>query len=161
MRARKLARRLAVAVLYEADIRDLPPLDAWHSDPQPGWRIHTLGDDPSSEPSDDEPSQETLDYALELVRGVGERGADIDALIQRYADRWELTRMAIIDRTLIRIATFELLWGRDVPVAVAINEAVELAKDLSTEDSARFVNGILGRVAEDVTDRTTDPPQPR
>ena len=75
--------------------------------------------------------------------------ADIDALITTHADRWALNRMPVVDRNLLRIALFELLWCDDVPVPVAINEAVELAKALSTEDSGRFVNGLLGRIAEE------------
>jgi N utilization substance protein B len=69
-------------------------------------------------------------------------------LIVKYADRWAIERMPVIDRSLLRMALFELLWGDDIPVAVAINEAVELAKSLSTEDSGRFVNGLLGKIAE-------------
>ncbi|MFP5298419.1 MAG: transcription antitermination protein NusB, partial [Actinomycetota bacterium] len=68
----------------------------------------------------------------------------------RYADRWAIERMPVIDRNLIRMALFEVLWGDQVPVPVAINEAVELAKALSTEDSGRFINGLLGRIIEEV-----------
>lgn len=150
MRGRKLGRRLAVGVLYEADVRDIRPLEAWHGDPDKLWRLVAGRDDGPLMQPDEALSTETLDYALHLVRGIEDRGADIDPLIQRYADHWELSRMAVVDRTLIRVATFELLWGQDVPVAVAINEAVELAKELSTDESARFVNGILGRVAQDL-----------
>ena len=80
--------------------------------------------------------------------GVQEHQADIDALIARYADRWAIERMPVIDRNLVRIALFELFWRRDVPVPVAINEAVELAKALSTDDSGRFINGLLGRIVD-------------
>jgi N utilization substance protein B len=105
--------------------------------------------------ADDEPgpervlSDEAVAYAEAVVHGVQSHQADIDALIARYADRWAIQRMPVVDRTLLRIALYELLWRDDIPVAVAINEAVELAKELSTDDSGRFINGLLGRVVED------------
>jgi len=89
------------------------------------------------------------DFARELVEGVAEHRAELDELIRRYADRWALERMPIVDRNLLRLGIFELLYRPDVPTAAAINEAVELAKLLSTEDSGRFVNGLLGRVARE------------
>lgn len=88
-------------------------------------------------------------FTRELVEGVEANRAELDDLIRRYADRWVLERMPIVDRNLLRIGIFELLHRPDVPPAVAINEAVELAKLLSTEDSGRFVNGLLGRVARE------------
>jgi N utilization substance protein B len=89
------------------------------------------------------------EFARELVTGVQEHRAELDDLIRRYADRWALERMPIVDRNLLRIGIFELLHRPDIPTAAAINEAVELAKMLSTEDSGRFVNGLLGRVARE------------
>jgi transcription antitermination protein NusB len=91
-------------------------------------------------------------YATELVRGVEDHREEVDALIRKYADRWALERMPVIDRNLLRIAVFELAHRPEVPVAVAISEAVELAKRYSTDDSGRFVNGMLGRIAEAVRD---------
>jgi N utilization substance protein B len=91
-------------------------------------------------------------YAVELVRGVEDHREEVDALIRKYADRWSLERMPVIDRNLLRMAVFELAHRPDVPVAVAISEAVELAKRYSTDDSGRFVNGMLGRIAEAVRD---------
>lgn len=95
-----------------------------------------------------QPAAETLSYATLLVMGVQEHAADIDALITRHAERWALDRMPVIDRNLLRVAVFELLWGPEAPAPVVINEAIELAKLFSTEDSGRFINGILGKVAE-------------
>ena len=92
---------------------------------------------------------DVVDFTRELVEGVEEHRAELDDLIRRYADRWALERMPIVDRNLLRIGIFELLYRPDVPPAAAINEAVELAKILSTEDSGRFVNGLLGRVARE------------
>jgi N utilization substance protein B len=91
-------------------------------------------------------------YAVELVRGVEEHREEVDALIRKYADRWSLERMPVIDRNLLRMAVFELAHRPDVPVAVAISEAVELAKRYSTDDSGRFINGMLGRISEAVRD---------
>lgn len=86
-------------------------------------------------------------YARELIEDVVERQPRIDSLIAEYAERWTLDRMPVLDRSLARLAVCELL-REEVPVAVVVNEAVELAKELSTEDSPRFLNGLLGRVAE-------------
>lgn len=147
MKARRAARQLALDVLYESEIRGNLPVEAMKMREDEGWVV----------PSDDEttlldtsvdPSAETIAYASELVRGVQEHHADIDRLITSYADRWAIERMPVVDRNLLRIALFELFWGVDVPVPVAINEAVELAKAFSTEDSGRFVNGLLGRIVE-------------
>jgi transcription antitermination protein NusB len=149
VKARRAARRLAIDVLYEAEIRDRLPLEAFEERKLRGWVVPTAGDDDTEAvPPETEPSPEAVAYAEALVQGVQEHHADIDFLIGKYADRWAIERMPVVDRTLLRMAMFELLWGRDTPVAVAINEAVELAKALSTEDSGRFINGLLGRVVE-------------
>jgi N utilization substance protein B len=140
--ARRSARRYALDTLYEAEIRDMLPLEAFTERQKMGWS------DDGEESKQDLPEPEVLDYARHLVAGVQEHHADLDVLIVKYADRWAIERMPVIDRSLLRIALFELLWGDDIPVAVAINEAVELAKSLSTEDSGRFVNGLLGKIAE-------------
>ena len=157
MRTRRAARELALDVLYESEIRGLLPLEALEDREREGWVIPTSGDDravspgaPSDAPkaSSDAPTQDVIAYARSLVGGVQTHHAEIDRLITTYADHWAIDRMPVIDRNLLRIALFELFWGNDVPVAVAINEAVELAKAFSTEDSGRFVNGLLGRIVE-------------
>jgi N utilization substance protein B len=89
-------------------------------------------------------------YAEEVVRGVDARSAEIDGLISSHAKGWTLERMPVLDRTLLRIAVWELLGRPDVPVAVVISEAVELAKRYSTDDSGRFVNGVLSAAAAEV-----------
>ena len=86
-------------------------------------------------------------YAEELVRGVDDRTDEVDALISRFAKGWTIDRMPVMDRTLLRMAVYELIGQPDVPVAVVISEAVELAKRYSTEESGRFVNGVLSAVA--------------
>jgi N utilization substance protein B len=89
-------------------------------------------------------------YATELIRGVVERAAEIDDLIVRHSKEWALDRMPVVDRQLLRMATFELMARPDVPTAVVLDEAVELAKSYSTENSGRFVNGVLAAIALNV-----------
>jgi N utilization substance protein B len=145
VRTRRSARRLALDVLYEAEIREQLPVEALASRRVDDWVGGAADDGGRTEVH----APEALAYARSLVEGVQAHQADIDALIASYSDRWTLQRMPVIDRNLLRIGLYELLWGQDIPVAVAINEAVELAKALSTDDSGRFVNGLLGRIAED------------
>ena len=147
MQARSAARRLALDVLYEAEIRTSLPLETFESRRSFGWGTPS-GADEQSAGQEEIPSEEVVAYARFLVSGVHEHNAEIDELITTYADRWAIERMPVVDRNVVRIAVFELLWADDVPVAVAINEAVELAKAFSTDDSGRFVNGLLGRIAE-------------
>ena len=181
MKGRRAARRLALDVLYEAEIRGRSPVEAFLEREHHGWVIpaaedtldpvealleedgdetsDTLGDRDGGKTSDrlgdrDAMRDDVVDYARGLVEGVQEHQADIDELIVKHAERWGLQRMPVVDRTVLRMATCELLWGEDIPVAVAINEAVELVKSLSTDDSGRFVNGVLGRIAEGKSART-------
>lgn len=150
MKARRAARRLALDVLYEAEIRDELPSEALEARRAGGWVIASASDQGSAtdEVSEEEPTEEALGYAADLIAGVQSHHADIDELIAAHADRWTIERMPVVDRTLLRIALFELLWREDIPVAVGINEAVELAKSYSTDDSGRFINGLLGRIVE-------------
>jgi len=87
-------------------------------------------------------------YAREIVDGVSDHRDEIDELISSYAQGWSLERMPNVDRAVLRLSAWELLHNPEVPTAVAIDEAVELAKEYSTEDSSRFVNGVLGRIAQ-------------
>lgn len=128
-RSRRAARKRALDVLYEADLKDaaIPQVLATHLDPD--------AEDPLP------------DFSVALVRGVHRHRDQLDALITATAKDWTLSRMPVIDRNLLRMAIFEILHDPEVPAAVAINEAVDLAKELSTDDSGRFVNGLLGRIA--------------
>jgi len=140
VKGRRSARRLALETLYESDIRDEPGTTAWLRRLEAG--------DPLSDPDlDEETTRAAVAYAGGLVRLVEERGPEIDRLISAHAERWTLERMPVLDRSLARLAVAELLAG-EVPVAVVVNEAVELAKELSTADSPRFINGLLGRIAQ-------------
>ncbi|GAA2695077.1 MULTISPECIES: transcription antitermination factor NusB [Actinosynnema] len=127
--ARTKARKRAVDVIYEADQRGV---DA----------VTLLSDRVGS--ADVPPINE---YTISLVEGVTAHRARIDDLISEHSEGWTLQRMPAVDRAVLRVGLYELLWAADVPDAVAIDEAVELAKGLSTDDSPRFVNGVLGRIA--------------
>jgi transcription antitermination protein NusB len=127
--ARSKARKRAVDVLYEADLRDLDPAALLSE------RVGA----PEVEP--------VSDYTITLVEGVAKNRRRIDELLVEHAEGWTLVRMPAVDRAVLRLGLFELLWSDDVPPAVAIDEAVELVKTLSTDDSPRFVNGVLGRIA--------------
>jgi transcription antitermination protein NusB len=129
MAARSKARKRAVDVLYEADLRGRDRLELL------GERIAD-GHPPVSE------------YTVALVEGVAGHAQRIDELIDRYARGWSLERLPDVDRAILRMAVFELLWADDVPDPVVIDEAVQLAKTLSTDDSPAFVNGVLGAIAE-------------
>ena len=127
MAARSKARKRAVDVLYEADVRGTDP-------------VRTLAERLAAA---DPP---VPDYAVELVEGVTGHRDRIDRLLGEHSEGWTVDRMPPVDRAVLRLALYELLWRDDVPDAVVIDEAVELAKSLSTEESPRFVNGVLGRV---------------
>jgi N utilization substance protein B len=90
------------------------------------------------------------EYAQLLVVGVDERNEEIDAIIAKFSEHWSLERMPVVDRALLRIGTYELGWMPEIPTAVVITEAVELAKQYSTKDSGRFVNGLLSRIAAEL-----------
>jgi transcription antitermination protein NusB len=128
--SRTKARKRAVDVLYEAEARGL---DATATLAE---RV-ALADPPVN------------DYTVELVEGVQANRARIDNILSGYAEGWPLDRMPDVDRAVLRLAVYELLYRSDVPDAVAIDEAVELVKSLSTDESPRFVNGLLGRVQRD------------
>jgi N utilization substance protein B len=127
--ARSKARKRAVDILFEADLRGEDPVTLI------AGRIGSADVPPVN------------DYTVTLVEGVKAHQARIDDLISEHAEGWTLQRMPAVDRAVLRIGLYELLWATDVPDAVAIDEAIELAKGLSTDDSPRFVNGVLGRIA--------------
>jgi N utilization substance protein B len=127
MAARSKARKRAVDVLYEADVRGRDRLAVLAD------RIET-GNPPVPE------------HTVRLVEGAAEHAARIDQLIDTHASGWSIDRLPDVDRAILRMAVFELLWADDVPDAVVIDEAVELAKALSTDDSPGYVNGVLGAI---------------
>lgn len=132
MPARRKARRRALDVLYQADLRHEPVRDVLTA------YVARL----------EQPHPDHVRYAIRIVEGVAEHAGRIDELIASYAEGWTLERMPPVDRNLARIAVWEMLYAGDVDAPVAISEAVELARSLSTEDSPRFLNGVLGRIAD-------------
>lgn len=131
MPARTKARKRAFEVLFEAGERGQPPIE-----------VMRRRDRPAGE------ELAAYDHAERLVEGVQEHQERIDELIATYAVGWTLDRMPAVDRTILRLGAYELLWVDDVPDGVAISEAVALATEYSTDESPRFVNGLLSRLQE-------------
>lgn len=129
MRARSKARKRAVDILFEADLRGMNPRTLLAE------RVGAPDLPPVS------------DYTVTLVQGVVTHQEDIDRMLTEQARGWTLERMPTVDRAVLRLGLFELLFSDEVDDAVAIDEAIELAKALSTDDSPRFVNGVLGAIA--------------
>lgn len=129
--ARHRARRVALDILYQADVSQIDPLVVLE-------QRRTL-------------DEETSAFAEELVRGVTARRGELDRVIGEHAQEWTVARMAVVDRNVLRLAVHELLDRGDTPIAVVIDEAVAAVKELSTDDSGRFVNGILGAIAREKT----------
>ncbi len=120
-------------ILYQADVAGVPLTEAFST--YEGYFS---------------PSPRALEFAKELVNGVAEKQEEIDALIEKFSKHWKLSRMSAIDRNILRLATYELLYRPDIPPKVSINEAVELAKAFGSEESAAFVNGILDAIYREV-----------
>jgi N utilization substance protein B len=133
MSARSKARKRALDILYEADMRELAALDV-------------LLTQTERRASDGEP--ELNSYVSDLVEGVIENQERIDELLSTYSMGWSLDRMPAVDRSLLRLSAYEVLYRDDIPDTVAMSEAVALAQDLSTDESASFVNGLLARLSE-------------
>jgi transcription antitermination protein NusB len=131
--ARTKARKRALDLLYGADVR--------------GESINEALAVETARANADDKRASSWDYAREIVVGITEHGDEIDELIETYSQGWAINRMPAIDRALVRIGLWEILYNDDVPDSVAIAEAVESARVHSTEDSAGFVNGLLGRIA--------------
>jgi N utilization substance protein B len=131
MRKRTKAREFALQVLYQIDIT--------HADPkaclEDFWKSR-----------ENEAEAEVRDFAEKIVLGAIERKEDIDKVISEAAQNWEIGRMAVVDRNILRLTTYELLYRDDIPPKVSINEAIEIAKKYSDQDSGKFVNGILDKI---------------
>jgi len=128
MSARSKARKRALDVLYASEMRNRSTVDALEQQ------------------SEDGPVN---DYTVTLVQGVTEHRTRLDEVISTYAQGWTLARMPAVDRNVLRLATFEVLFVDDVPNAVAVSEALNLVRDLSTDESPAFVNGVLGNIVRD------------
>ena len=132
MRKRSQAREFALQILYQLDITRALPEQAMPS----FWQMEAnagCGEDVRS-------------FAEELVKGVSEHRAELDGTIARYATNWELDRMAVVDRNILRLSAYEIVDRQDIPPKVSINEAVELAKKYSGIQASKFVNGILDKI---------------
>jgi N utilization substance protein B len=130
--ARSKARKQSLDILYESDIRGTQPLDILASR------------DVTEEGPDARPIR---DYTRELIAGVSENRRKIDELIATYAQGWDMDRLPAVDRNIMRLALFEILWSDGLADAIAIDEALILAKELSTDESAGYIHGVLGRIA--------------
>ncbi|MEO7350597.1 MAG: transcription antitermination factor NusB [Marmoricola sp.] len=128
MSARSKARKRALDVLYASEMRNRSTVDALEQQ------------------SEDGPVN---DYTVTLVQGVTEHQTRLDEVISTYAQGWTLARMPAVDRNVLRLATFEVLFVDEVPNAVAVSEALNLVRDLSTDESPAFVNGVLGNIVRD------------
>ena len=132
MSARSKARKQALDLLYETDIRGTNLVET------------LIARDIPAEGPDARPIR---DYTRELVNGVSENRRKIDELITTYAQGWDMDRLPAVDRNILRLGIFEILWSSAVPTSVAIDEALILAKELSSDDSSKYIHGVLGRIA--------------
>ena len=130
MSARGKARKRALDILFASEMRSESPVEALE-------RAIADGDAP------------TNDYTAVMVRGVEEHQRRIDGLLRTYSEGWSLERMPAVDRNVLRLGVWEVLYADDVPDAVAVSEALNLVRDLSTDDSPNFVNGVLGGIVRD------------
>ncbi len=132
MSARSKARKQALDVLYESDIRGNDLLQTLQS-------RDVVEEGPDARP--------IRDYTKELVNGVAENRRKIDELITTYAQGWDMDRLPAVDRNILRLGIFEILWSAEVPISVAIDESLALAKELSSDESSKYIHGVLGRIA--------------
>ena len=132
MSARSKARKQTLDLLYESDIRGSSAAD-----------LLVLRDVPDESPD----ARPIRDFTKELIGGITENRRKIDELIATYAQGWDMDRLPAVDRNILRLAIYEIIWSDDVEDAVAIDEALNLARDLSTDESAGYIHGVLGRIS--------------
>ena len=125
MSARSKARKQALDLLYETDIRGTNLIETLE-----------VRDIPAEGPD-----------ARELINGVSDNRRKIDELITTYAQGWDMDRLPAVDRNILRLGIYEILWSTTVPTSVAIDEALDLARELSSDDSSKYIHGVLGRIA--------------
>jgi N utilization substance protein B len=129
---RRRSREYALQILFQLDMTGTEfTEDVWND----FWK------------GNEEEDPEVKNFTLELVKNTRDRLPEIDGIIKKAAEHWSIERMAVIDRNILRSAAYELIYRKDIPPSVAINEALEIAKKYSTEESAPFINGILDRIA--------------
>ena len=132
MSARSKARKQALDILYESDIRGSSALATLEA-------RDVVDDGPDARP--------IREFTRELISGVSENKRKIDELIATYAQGWDMDRLAAVDRNILRLGIYEIVWSDDLADGIAIDEAISLAKDLSTDDSATFIHGLLGKIS--------------
>lgn len=133
MRKRTKARECALQVLYQIDIAKIGFVDCLRD----YWNVNNDVD------------RTIKDFTNTLVKGVSENMADIDKVISTYATNWNIDRMAVVDRNILRLASYELMFVKEIPPKVSINEAVDIAKKYGDKESGKFVNGILDRISKE------------
>lgn len=134
MGVRRAGRECAVQFLYQLD---LCPNKDWDHALKAYWKLS-------------EPSKSTQEFADGLIRGVMSKLPELDEKIKSLADNWDFTRLAAVDRNILRLAIYEMLFREEIPPVVSINEAIEIAKRYSTDESGKFVNGLLDRLKKDL-----------
>ena len=132
MSARSKARKQALDLLYEADIRGGSALDFLQS-------RDVVEDGPDARP--------IRDFTKELIGGIAENSRKIDELITTYAQGWDMDRLPAVDRNILRLAIYEIVWSTELADGIAIDEALTLAKELSTDESAGYIHGVLGKIS--------------
>jgi transcription antitermination protein NusB len=133
MGGRRKGRELALQMLFQWDLSK----DSFHDVRRTFWTLHS------------ESEEEVRAFADRLVEGTVEHIETIDVLLARHAEHWRISRMAVVDRNILRVATYELLYETQTPPAVVINEALEVARKFSTSESIQFINGILDSIRKD------------
>lgn len=140
---RRIAREIVVQSLYQMEMNLVDSEEA----------VSTLLEEASEENETERVIKDEIklkEYALELVNGTWSNKVAIDELLGHYLVGWQISRLSRVDRQVLRLATFEMVYQSDVPAKVVVNEAIDLAKHFGTEDSGKFVNGVLGNMIKDV-----------
>lgn len=130
---RRKARELSVQILYQMEMKETEPKTVFDL----FWKMEEIPED-------------VRQFTTDLVEGVYRNRKEIDQLIEKHSLHWKLSRMAVVDRNILRLGVFELLYLHDVPVSVVLNEAIEIAKKFGTADSSAFINGVLDNTAKEI-----------
>ena len=144
MGMRRRAREASLQLLYEIDLGQKDAEEILSSERLPWQRSLVTEMDPNEDPAQIE------DFVRQIVEGVNRNVREIDRLIESHSTHWKISRMAIVDRNILRMAVFEILYCKDIPPSVSINEAIEIGKRYGTEESGAFINGVLDHIAKDL-----------
>lgn len=144
MGIRRKAREASLQLLYEIDLGKRDPGEVLSAGRLPWLASFFEGEDPEQDLA------QIQNFANQIVQGVSQNVREIDQLIESHSTHWKITRMAIVDRNILRMAVFEILYCQDIPPSVSINEAIEIGKSYGTEESGAFINGVLDHIAKDM-----------